>query len=869
MGHHDEPKDNKKTTPTSDIAPGSPLWYASATGVHHQKDFGPGYDSHDPVGLHKGTFIKGNSVDRFGEIGFRFDKQNGGHGQIMEILIDRKGGVKTDQTVVIGIDRDPLGDGVDYNTGTIGIYNSLEVDGFKTNNVDLDLKTLNTDPSRFSYDDDTHRLTVNCLDGEDQIKIRAIVPYRTDVSKLLPVTLNMPVTYRVDEYMHLGIKRNNLPSSFVDSSWTDLITDEPDNAIIYNHQANYSIMTLPVPAYYVAQGDPTLLDGYNTELQRWHTVSRPFTADKLDYTVGKTRSIEGTCYARYTTITSPAQSANSTYQSLTGNYADGSLDTGDFAVHHIYDGKAGEFNSYISTDTVAIESTDPTTSVTLTAHTYGKSSAGIVGSHWTSKTISIGTDPDTDLNIKHTPRPADNLKWNEFPELDPGGDSEFAHFQLPKHQIFKYGDDVTEVGHMAQAMFKGRGVDPAALPTLKYCVNPDIKASDYVASFPDNEGVVMSEAIEGRMHPLSGDGFAKFVDAGKLLEAGSTILTKWVTQNTTTSACSADIGTSDYDKELVLYDLRQLSNPVADYQINEQKLAGYYTTCVNHIDRQVFLKMESDVAEPVHGWSIQQMLITIEHGSAYDTTKHAEYDSSINPDNMIKTLDNAGVTYKPGDSWMAGPTGKSLLETAFGAPTSVTTTTSFTGISAVGPLSANDVTFLGLAPGIGSAAALQAANDAAAFTPGYLALSAFQHNNKTDLDDGVVVPYYTNDDVVGNQFELDPLVGAPKYLYMSNPGDSPITVIMDIPTLNGVVQPLGATNGSNGSPYFHGQGDVIDDQTVEALGGGGGGPWRFTLEPNEGTDVIWQINNITTDTEQIIQTTTPGAGIQTATLTYK
>lgn len=114
MGHHTDEQDNKKTTPTSNIAPGTPLWYDSSAGKHHQKDFGPGYDSHDPVGLHKGSFIKGNSVDRFGEIGFRYDKLPTGHGEVFEIVIDRKGGVKSDQAVVISIDRDPLRDGVDY-----------------------------------------------------------------------------------------------------------------------------------------------------------------------------------------------------------------------------------------------------------------------------------------------------------------------------------------------------------------------------------------------------------------------------------------------------------------------------------------------------------------------------------------------------------------------------------------------------------------------------------------------------------------------------------------------------------------------------------------------------------------------------------
>ena len=370
---------------------------------------------------------------------------------------------------------------------------------------------------------------------------------------------------------------------------------------------------------------------------------------------------------------------------------------------------------------------------------------------------------------------------------------------------------------------------------------------------------------------MSASGEGKEVPPGVLLEAGAMKMTNWVTRNTTTSACSAAINTPDYDKELVLYDMSQLSNPPADYLVNEQELGGYYLTCNNHVDRQIYIKLESDVAEPDHGWGKTQILLTIDRSSKYSTEKHAVYDTSINVKNSILHDENAGVTYKPGDNWVTGPTGPSLLEAAFGLPISLTVTPTFTGYDVVGSLSADEVTFLGLAPGFGSASALQAANDAANVTLGTLAISAFEHNNKTDLDDGTLIPYYINTQVVGKNFSIDELTtGNPKYIYMSNPGDTPITVVMDIPiNSTGSASPLGDSTGSDGSPYYHGAGDVITNQTVESLGGAGTGPWRFTLQPNEGTDVIWQINNIAADTTHIIQTQTPGTAIQTATLTYK
>ena len=66
-----EYQDNKKSTDTSKIAPGAPIWYRAASGIHNNRDAGHGYSAQDPIPLSKGLYNIGSAITRFGKIGFK------------------------------------------------------------------------------------------------------------------------------------------------------------------------------------------------------------------------------------------------------------------------------------------------------------------------------------------------------------------------------------------------------------------------------------------------------------------------------------------------------------------------------------------------------------------------------------------------------------------------------------------------------------------------------------------------------------------------------------------------------------------------------------------------------------------------------
>ena len=198
MGHHDEPKDNKESTPTSDIAPGSPLWYAAATGVHHQKDFGPGYDQHDPVGLHKGGYPQGAAITRFGKFSFKQTMSVVGseHGEVIDLPILRTEGNRGEWTVIISADKK-------RSTGKLGEFKTSVEHGYDVCRVDLDLISLNKDIPGVSWSNRTQELSVTFADGEMEKNLKMIVPYRTAVRTLLPDVVRNKITYHVGEYQKI------------------------------------------------------------------------------------------------------------------------------------------------------------------------------------------------------------------------------------------------------------------------------------------------------------------------------------------------------------------------------------------------------------------------------------------------------------------------------------------------------------------------------------------------------------------------------------------------------------------------------------------------------------------------------------------
>jgi hypothetical protein len=93
-------QDNKKSTPTSSITPGEPLWTQKP---HEQQSFDQGYDWHEPVSLLQGNVSDGNSLTRFGKFSFKRSQNVIGidHGTIIDIPILRTEGAAGKFTLLV------------------------------------------------------------------------------------------------------------------------------------------------------------------------------------------------------------------------------------------------------------------------------------------------------------------------------------------------------------------------------------------------------------------------------------------------------------------------------------------------------------------------------------------------------------------------------------------------------------------------------------------------------------------------------------------------------------------------------------------------------------------------------------------------
>ena len=204
---HDPFQDNKKSTDTSQIAPGAPIWYRAASGVHNNRDAGHGYSAQDPIPLSKGDYTAGSAITRFGKIGFKKSMNfvNTQHGEIIDFPILREEGSQGEWTVII---KQPDNPG---QTGRMGSYNTAIEHGYDVCRVDVDLYTLNASVPGVNFDTSTGELSVTFLNGETEKLLKMVVPYRTTVKELAPDVLRQKVTYHVAEYVpyNFGKYRNN------------------------------------------------------------------------------------------------------------------------------------------------------------------------------------------------------------------------------------------------------------------------------------------------------------------------------------------------------------------------------------------------------------------------------------------------------------------------------------------------------------------------------------------------------------------------------------------------------------------------------------------------------------------------------------
>ena len=202
-----EYQDNKKSTDTSKIAPGAPIWYRAASGIHNNRDAGHGYSAQDPIPLSKGLYNIGSAITRFGKIGFKKSNNfvNTQHGDIMDFPILREEGSQGEWTVTI---KQPDNQG---QTGRMGEFNTAVEHGYDVCRVDVDLYTLNQNIPGVEFSTQTGELSVTFKDGETEKLLRMVVPYRTTVKELLPDVLRQKVTYHVAEYIpyNFGKYRNN------------------------------------------------------------------------------------------------------------------------------------------------------------------------------------------------------------------------------------------------------------------------------------------------------------------------------------------------------------------------------------------------------------------------------------------------------------------------------------------------------------------------------------------------------------------------------------------------------------------------------------------------------------------------------------
>lgn len=195
---------NQKSTSSKKIAPGDPMWVADDD--HEQISFGVGYGHHDPVDLatankQSGGYESGNAIANAGTIGFRQSEIDVKHGEIFNIDLERRDGLAGDVDLIIEVDRNPFGNGVDPNTGILGDSRTIVDNGFDVCQVDLDMLFMNSDLPGFSLDPVGNKMNVRMPSNSRDMTIVTVAPYRTKLGVLNPTRVYAPITYLINEYV--------------------------------------------------------------------------------------------------------------------------------------------------------------------------------------------------------------------------------------------------------------------------------------------------------------------------------------------------------------------------------------------------------------------------------------------------------------------------------------------------------------------------------------------------------------------------------------------------------------------------------------------------------------------------------------------
>ena len=785
-------KDNKKSTSTSAIAPGSPLWNAEE---HNQKSYGQGYDDHDPVGLLKGDVLNpgggyssGNSVSKFGTFTFKQQKHSVTHGQILELPLLRKGGSQSTETFIFELDRltGDAGGGVyfDENTAVLGNFNSSVKDGFNRCSIDVDIDTLNTDPC-FTYNSDTEQLSVVFDKGVEEIIIRVVIPYRTDINSLNPAILVDTLTYRVDEYQLFDAVARDIPmkaSLKPNKACLAAITEEYK---VKNHSAIYTVYSLPLPYAFIegVGGKPAPIEQFNNTVVR-HSY------DDVDITIGKTRTTE----AEWKYSEKPGTVNTIACSALFDTYP-----TSNFGQSRVIT-KDGRYTDALKVNWHPISgnpvnglSAVPADVVYTVDNDFGQFDADL-RSGVEAININVGDNP----NVKFT-----------LPSVDPGGDSQFKYFpepfdlRIPTGNQFKIGDQVwtmfTAAGINASQSLNNitaykiaatdthsmstYGIPHASIAPLRcepdnspiqpgwqisnsiltggtfnlslstsppapriasITLNHDALSADIVNKLTA-EGFTATVAMRTAVDHISGGADITFTSpktfggplsantdnllfdplnfklptvdsfAGKVGKAPSGLSHCSLSAmpgiaQITTGTSIPKAGVMKYDDWLthdnsntnILYDVSSLVHPVTANELNIANLRGYYMSCNDHRPRIAYFKLWNETPEPQYDVDIVDLVVSIDKNVPYSVVTHSGYDDTILPQYVMKHDTGNTKSFESGKTWTEAPTGENLLSHMFSpyATWTETVTPPFTGYTTSGPVSADDIYFISLVPGV-------------------------------------------------------------------------------------------------------------------------------------------------------------------------
>ena len=800
---------NQKSTSSKKIAPGDPMW---TTGdAHNQQSFGWGYDYHDPVDFLKGDKVQGgygsgNSASNFGTVEFEDTTLNTQHGNVVDLVINRTGGTAGDIDVIIELDRDPAGTGVDLNTAILGNGRTRVVDGFDVCEVDVDIETLNLNNDDLFFDEVEQELHVKLKAGFKETRIPMVIAYRTCINSMEPARVHGTLTYRVDEYECKAMEDFGWPNMKFLTNHADCMPDGSDGVLTTKttpHTLQYQVLSLQVPLNFTVASGPAgaPMDAYTTHLvnkfekspggvDRSYTVGQTYTLESqavirkdpwndpssgVSSCAGPTNEVQQTSvynltggqyvvdfpnsasfrftqsstFAQLTAAIAPLNEANIT--DLTGatpadnaplsatplmiewvqspyggtNVADlmvdltaGNLDgvpAGGQAlqVSTIRDGDPGNLGSTVCECLTSLSAANGfiqnygasvivTKSGAFTDHQAStfNSTTNQVEHTYITKTQSLPVGSEPSQWKAHELQTLGDLPdlTDAVPELAPGdptttpptvGASYILVNAMDNH-VYGYGDSSGVYGDTIDYLFDGPGFPTGFSAPKFFSMTHDQPDDPSLDNFPNPKGRVPQWT---NSKELSGAGYFWQLADKTVANTGPGLVDKWVIN-------SNDTASSD-----MLYDLRQLEIDPNSYNINKERLKGYYMTCNDHQSKTLYLKIRPKDADANFSMGFAtQIKIEIDKTTPYDGVKHARYDLDQTDISLVmKHLSANGSSYMDLDE-VGIPTGDSLMKRLFAngstdfpdfAPIDPTTglATNF------GPLSTNDIMFISLVEG--------------------------------------------------------------------------------------------------------------------------------------------------------------------------